>query len=208
MAGDGRAGLRALFARPADLVVLDVMLPELDGWQVLGRIRELTDVPVLMLTARGTQAERVRGLRSGADDYVVKPFGHEELLARVEALFRRTASGRGIDGRAPARIYADGLVEIDFVEHRVRVRGEEVALTPLEFRLLTAFTEHHDEVLDRDQLLTMVWGSRTAVFPDQVKVYVGYLRRKIGPRADGSSPIETVRGFGYIYRAGPEARAA
>jgi DNA-binding response OmpR family regulator len=200
MAGDGRAGLRALFARPADLVVLDVMLPELDGWQVLGRIRELTDVPVLMLTARGTQAERVRGLRSGADDYVVKPFGHEELLARVEALFRRAASGRGIDGRAPARSYADGLVEIDFVEHRVRVRGEEVALTPLEFRLLTAFVQRPNQLLCHDELLRLVWGDAGGVSQHQVKLYVGYLRRKLGLSVDSHGQIETVRGFGYRYR--------
>ena len=100
-------------------------------------------------------------------------------------------------------VYEDAFVRIDFAQRQVTVGDRHVSLTPLEFRLLTAFTENREQVLDRDRLLTMVWGSRTAVFPDQVKVYVGYLRRKLGVRGDGASPIETVRGFGYIYRADP-----
>jgi DNA-binding response OmpR family regulator len=198
-AGDGKAALRRLHEVHPRLVVLDVMMPELDGWQTLARIRDVSDVPVILLTARALEWERTRGLRSGADDYMTKPFSPMELAARVEALLRRAGSG---DDDRPG-VYDDGFVRIDFAQRQVTVTGRPVSLTPLEFRLLSAFTENGEQVLDRDQLLTMVWGSRTAVFPDQVKVYVGYLRRKIGVRADGTSPIETVRGFGYIYRAGP-----
>jgi DNA-binding response OmpR family regulator len=206
-ATDGRTALRRLYELHPRLVVLDVMMPELDGWQTLERIRDVSDVPVILLTARALEWERTRGLRGGADDYMTKPFSPMELAARVDALLRRTGDR---ETERPG-VYDDGFVRIDFAQRQVVVAGAPVRLTPLEFRLLTAFTENRDRVLDRDQLLTMVWGSRTAVFPDQVKVYVGYLRRKIGVRADGSSPIETVRGFGYIYRAGPgptEARAA
>lgn len=198
-AGDGKAALRQLHELHPRLVVLDVMMPELDGWQTLERIRDVSDVPVILLTARTLEWERTRGLRSGADDYLTKPFSPMELAARVDALLRRS---RGRETDRPV-VYEDAFVRIDFAQRQVTVGDRQVSLTPLEFRLLNAFTENRDQVLDRDHLLTMVWGSRTAVFPDQVKVYVGYLRRKLGVRGDGASPIETVRGFGYIYRADP-----
>lgn len=195
-ASDGRMALKRLYELHPRLIVLDVMMPDLDGWQTLERIRDVSDVPVILLTARALEWERTRGLRSGADDYMTKPFSPMELAARVDALLRRSGAR---DTERP-NVYDDGFVRIDFARRQVWVEGAPVSLTPLEFRLLTAFTETRDQVLDRDQLLTMVWGSRTAVFPDQVKVYVGYLRRKLGVRADGSSPIETLRGFGYMYR--------
>jgi DNA-binding response OmpR family regulator len=190
VAPDGRAGLRSFHADPPDLVILDVTMPELDGWQTLERIRDLSDVPVLMLTARTAELERVRGLRAGGDDYVAKPFGRQELLARVEALLRRT---RGAVRTSAA--YSDDSIEVDFAQAAVTVRGAVVALTPLEFRLLSAFVRHPNQVLSRDQLFELVWTDRGRASTDQVKLYVGYLRRKIGADA-----IETVRGFGYRYR--------
>ncbi len=193
-ASDGREGLRALYASPPDLVLLDVSMPNLDGWQVLERIRDLTDVPVLMLTARDAELEKVRGLQAGADDYVTKPFGRQELLARVEALLRRT---RGPANRPET--YADELVGVDFAQRTVTVNGETVALTPLEFKLLAAFVRHPNQVLSREQLLDLVWGDAYGASGDQVKLYVGYLRRKLDADAEGG-PIETVRGFGYRYR--------
>lgn len=195
-AGDGRQGLREMYAAAPDLVILDVEMPELDGWLTLERIREVSDVPVLMLTARTAELERVRGLRGGADDYVVKPFGHQELLARVQALLRRSGARRA---DAPEG-YADARVEIDFARRAVRCDGREVALTPLELKLLLAFVRHPGQVLSRDQLLELAWGDPLGVSPDQVKLYVGYLRRKLDPAAPQSTPIETVRGFGYRYR--------
>ena len=178
-----------------------MMMPELDGWATLERMRDVSDVPIIMLTARGFDTERSRGLRSGADDYVIKPFSPMELTARVAALLRR-AQGR--ETELPM-VFDDGFLSIDKAQRKVVVGGRDVSLTPLEFRLLTTLVDHRDEVLDRDRLLTLVWGGATAVFPEQVKLYVGYVRRKIGMRADGTSPIETIRGFGYIYRGAPAA---
>jgi DNA-binding response OmpR family regulator len=192
---DGRAGLRELYGTPPNLVILDVEMPELDGWATLERIRDLSDVPVLMLTARETELERVRGLKGGADDYVVKPFGHQEIVARVQALLRR-AGAREPDEQT----YADALLMIDFTQMAVSYSERVVALTPLEFKLLSSFVRHPNQVLSRDQLLELVWGDPFGVSPDQVKLYVGYLRRKLDPRAPDSTPIETVRGFGYRYR--------
>ena len=192
-ADNGRAGLRSMYASPPDLVLLDVGMPQFDGWQTLERIRDMSDVPVLMLTARTGELEKVRGLRAGADDYVTKPFGRQELLARAEALLRRT-EGRGPGGAAT---YADALVEVDFAQRALSVSGRPVSLTPLEFRLLSAFVRHPNQVLSHDQLLELVWGSPVAASRDQVKLYVGYLRRKLGSAAES---LETVRGFGYRYR--------
>ena len=187
-ARDGRDALRRFHAERPELVVLDVSMPDLDGFQTLERIRDLSNVPVLMLTARIEELEMVRGLKSGADDYVTKPFRKQELLARVEAILRR----RPDDDEA--EIYTDPLLTVDFAERSVTANGRPVSLTPLEFKLLTALTRHPNQVLSRDQLLELVWGEW--VSPEQVKNYVGYLRRKLG----NPVAIETVRGFGYRYR--------
>ena len=198
-APNGRLGLRDFHSWRPDLVVLDVAMPELDGWGVLERIRDLSDVPVLMLTARGDELERVRGLQSGADDYVVKPFGRQELIARVEALLRRAARGTPQD---EVEIYADDYLTIDYAQRAVTVGVRPVQLTPLEFKLLATFVRHPRQVLSRDQLLELVWGDTYGVGGDQVKLYVGYLRRKLDPDVPDSVPIATVRGFGYSYRPG------
>jgi DNA-binding response OmpR family regulator len=197
-ARDGREGLRRFYETEPGVVVLDIRMPELDGWQVLERIRELSDTPILVLSANDGELDKVRGLREGADDYLTKPFGRQELIARIEALLRRAAS----DGR-PIEVLADGLLEIDLPQRRVTILDREVALTPTEFKLLTAFARSPDRVLSRDQLIAAVWGDAGARSPDQVKLYVGYVRRKLLDAA-GVNPIETVRGFGYRYV--PEAR--
>jgi DNA-binding response OmpR family regulator len=193
-AREGQAGLRELYAGSPDLVILDVAMPGLDGWATLERIREVTDVPVLMLTAHDAELERVRGLKGGADDYVVKPFGRQELVARVEVLLRRPRSG------ATRETYADALLSISFAQRAVRYEEREVDLTRLEYRLLSAFVHHPNQVLSHDQLRELVWGDNLATSRDEVKLYVGYLRRKLAPDAPRSTPIETVRGFGYRYR--------
>ena len=194
-AGDGRAGLRAFHQTPADLVLLDVSMPELDGWETLERIRDLSDVPVMMLTARGAELERVRGLQAGADDYMVKPFGRQELVARVQALLRRARSS----GDDRQETYADERVTIDFGQRAVTYEGRDASLTPLEFKLLSAFVRHPRQVLSRQQLLELVWGNAYEASGDQVKLYVGYLRRKLDSEHPERVPIETVRGFGYRY---------
>jgi DNA-binding response OmpR family regulator len=195
---NGREGLREFHAWRPDLVVLDVSMPELDGWNVLDRIRDMSDVPVLMLTARADELERVRGLQAGADDYVVKPFGKQELVARVQALLRRASRGAY---KEESGTYADAYLALDWSQARVTVGDREVKLTPLEFRLLSTFVRNPRQVLSRDQLLELVWGDSYGVAGDQVKLYVGYLRRKLDPNDPDAVPIETVRGFGYRYTA-------
>jgi DNA-binding response OmpR family regulator len=194
-AGDGRSALRQLFETPPALVILDVTMPDMDGYQTLERIRDLSDVPVIMLTARTQELERVRGLSSGADDYVAKPFGRQELLARVQALLRRSGGKPEMN-----ESYRDDFVDIDYPQRRVLVHDREVQLTPLEFKLLSSFVQHPNQVLSRDQLLELVWGDPYGVSGDQVKLYVGYLRKKLVPDSPDTAPIETVRGFGYRYR--------
>jgi DNA-binding response OmpR family regulator len=190
---DGRAALRAFHTGKHDLIVLDVTMPELDGWEVLERIRDLSEVPVLMLTARDSESDRVRGLRGGADDYVTKPFDRDELLARVEALMRRAP-------REDEPVsYTDSFMQVDFVQRAASVEGRDIALTRLEYNLLEAFVRHPNQVLSQEQLLELAWEDPHAVSRDQVKLYVGYLRRKLGRQGD-TSPIETVRGFGYRFR--------
>jgi DNA-binding response OmpR family regulator len=194
-AEDGRTALRTLFTTPPALVILDVTMPDMDGYQTLERIRDLSEVPVLMLTARTQELEKVRGLSAGADDYVAKPFGRQELLARVQALLRRSG------GRSEVvETYADEFVQVDYGQRRIVVQGRDVQLTPLEFKLLAAFVQNPNQVLSRDQLLELVWGDPYGVSSDQVKLYVGYLRKKLVPAAPETAPIETVRGFGYRYR--------
>jgi DNA-binding response OmpR family regulator len=193
-AADGNEALRVFYAEQPELVLLDVSLPGLDGFATLQRIRDLSDVPVVMLTARADELDKVRGLRAGADDYVTKPFGRQELLARVETHLRRKSGGE------TSERYEDDFLTIDFAQRSVVAGGRPVELTPLEFGLLAVFVRNPNQVLSQDQLLELVWGGTRGSAREQVKLYVGYLRRKVGTDAAGESPIETRRGFGYCYR--------
>jgi DNA-binding response OmpR family regulator len=193
-AADGVEALRAVFDHRPDAVVLDVDMPRLDGWQVLERIREVSDVPVLMLTAAAIEElDKVRGLRAGADDYVLKPFGRQELVARVEAMLRR---GRPTRTAEPEALQA-GPVTIDLRQRLACVGDEELRLTPLEFKLLSAFARHPRQILGQDQIIELVW-NEPYIAGDQVKLLVGRLRKKLAGRFD-EDPIETVRGFGYRF---------
>jgi DNA-binding response OmpR family regulator len=197
LAADGEAGLRAFFDARPDLVILDIGLPGMDGWQVLERLRELSDVPVVMLTAQGDELDRVRGLRGGADDFVAKPFGRQELAARVDALLRRAALGNGAGKGEDLDITSDAIFTVDHVQRTVRAGGEELRLTPTEYRLLAAFVRHPGQVLSADQIIDLVWGD-PYIQREQVKIAVGRLRKRV----EGVAPaelIETVRGFGYRY---------
>ncbi len=208
-AADGAEALRLLYAERPDVLLLDVDMPGLDGWTVLGRVRELSDVPVLMLTAKSSELDKVRGLRAGADDYVVKPFGRAELSARVAAVLRRGArAAAGATGAADLPdVYADGLLTVDHRQRTALAGATDLHLTPREFTLLAAFVRHPAQVLSGEQLVELVWGDPWTA-PDQVKVAVGRLRRKLAAAGAGD-PIETVRGFGYRYRPadGPSGRA-
>ncbi len=196
-AASGKEGLAVFHASSPDLVVLDISMPGLDGWATLERIRDVSSVPVVMLTARTSELEVVRGLKGGADDYVKKPFGRQELLARVERLLQ------GLPTEERARRLADGSLAVDLVERAVRVNGRSVSLTPLEFRLLAALLAHAGEALGHERLLELVWGDARGRSRDNVKLYVGYLRRKLADGGADASRIETVPGFGYRYRPTP-----
>ena len=186
----GAAALEQARRRRPDLVVLDVMMPEIDGVEVCRRLRADGNLPILLLTARGGTADRVRGLDSGADDYLVKPFAYAELLARVRALLRRTPA-------PPAVLsFADLRVDIDAAD--VRRGDRRISLTAREFALLTHFLRHPRQVLTRDQLLAAVWRDEETD-ANVVAVYIGYLRSKLeGPGEPRL--IQTVRGFGYSLR--------
>jgi len=203
VAADGREGLRVFHGARPGLVILDVGLPEMDGWTVLERIRDLSDVPVLMLTAHGHEAEKVRGLRGGADDYMTKPFSNAELVARAQALLRRRQAGSPGESQK-AEVFDDGSIEVNFAAHEVRVGGEVVELTPTEYRLLAALVRHQGQVLSAQTLLDLAWSDPLGIGPERVKYAVMRLRRKLGAQDEtADSPIEAVRGFGYRYRASP-----
>ena len=194
-AAGGKLGLRAFHSVRPDLVILDIGLPDLDGWAVLERIRDLSDVPVLILTARGQESDKVRGLTGGADDYLTKPFGNHELAARAETLLRRPRASQ-----PPAAVYDDGSIRISFGSHEVSVDGAPVTLTPTEFRLLTAFVRNAGQTLTPEQLLELAWNDPWGVGPDRVKFSIMRLRRKLGRGPGPRSSIEAIRGFGYRYQ--------
>jgi two-component system KDP operon response regulator KdpE len=190
----GTAGLQAFYEQHADLVILDVMMPKMDGWMVCERLREISDVPILMLTAKGEERDRLRGFRLGLDDYVVKPFSFAELVARVSAILARA--------RHPA-LHAHpvpivrGEVTIDLAERRIIRHGQPVHLTPTEFRLLAALAEQPGHTLAPETLLARVWGDEYADDVENVKRYVHYLRQKLEPDPEHPQLILTERGFGY-----------
>jgi DNA-binding response OmpR family regulator len=192
---DGRAALRAVHQHKPDLVVLDVELPSLNGWEVLERVRDITDVPVLMLTALGREADRVRGLRGGADDYLTKPFANAELVARVEALLRRSGGTHWSD-----EIYDDGVLRLDPTTRSVRTGELECRLTATEFRLLNVLVRNAGVTLTPGQLLAHAWDDPSGVGTERVKFVVLRLRRKLGWPDPETSPVESIRGLGYRYR--------
>jgi two-component system, OmpR family, response regulator MprA len=206
VAADGPAGLAAIRDDPPDIVVLDVMLPGVDGVEICRRVRAAgDDVAILMVTARDAVRDRVTGLDAGADDYLVKPFDHDELLARVRALLRRRTASAGPGPDAPDAAGAVVLrladLELDPAAMTVLRAGEPVELTTQEFRLLEHFVRHPRVVLSRERLLDAVWGLDARTASNVVDVYVGYLRRKI----DDGRPVRllhTVRGAGYVLREG------
>ncbi len=193
---DGREGLRVFHNTRPELVILDIGLPSMDGWTVLDRLRELSDVPILMITGQSAEADKVRGLRAGADDYLAKPFGNEEVLARVEALLRRARGSKGADLTS----YDDGMLRIDFGRRNVSVRGCDITTTPTEFALIVAFARNPDQVLSLDQLLRLAWRDEAVVGPDRVKFTIHRLRKKLAGAGIEDFPLDAVRGFGYRYQ--------
>ncbi|MFQ5858140.1 MAG: response regulator transcription factor [Anaerolineae bacterium] len=196
-ARDGVQGLRAAFNSQPDLVLLDVMMPDMDGWETLTRLRGVSDIPIIMLTAKDEQADVVKGLDLGADDYIVKPFGTDELTARIGAALRRA--------RLPATsqkttAYADDYLSVDFVKRRVMVAGVPVNLTPTEFRLLTCLVRYAGRVVPHKVLLAEVWGPEYIDDTQYLKLYVRYLREKIEKDPGSPEYILTEWGEGYYFR--------
>ena len=195
VARDGAAGLRTFYEQSPDVVVLDVALPGQSGFEVLQEIRRTSDVPVLMLTARGEELDQVRGLEMGADDYVVKPVRHLALLARIKAVLRRA------ELPPPHQALPDfvaGELAINFQSHQVTLRGAPVKLTPVEYKVLYHLVRNVGRLLPHQALLERVWGAEYGATPEYLKVFISRLRAKIEP-AGGFHYIENERGLGYRF---------
>lgn len=194
-ATDGQRGLDLVAAEMPDLVVLDLMLPKMDGYEVCRRIREFSLVPVIMLTAKGEQVDKLRGFEMGADDYLTKPFAPAELLMRVQAVLRRTQLG----GTPPASgAVTCGEVTVDLVRRKVTARGEPVKLTPTEYKLLHQLITNTGKVLSHTDLLTSVWGPEYRDDRDYLWAYVRHLRKKLEPDPDHPTHIHSEAGVGYV----------
>jgi DNA-binding response OmpR family regulator len=179
-----------------DLILLDVMLPDIDGFEVLRMIREISNVPVIMLTAKGEEDDRVRGLEMGADDYMTKPFSPRELVSRVKAVLRRTEMAAG---GTHGLIEVDDRLKLDFDRREVWVDGQLVNLRPTEYRLLYHLVKNAGWVVTHDQLLTKVWGYEYRDEPHYVRLYINYLRKKIEEDPANPRYILTERGVGYRF---------
>jgi two-component system KDP operon response regulator KdpE len=195
VAKDGGEGLRQAYAWQPDLVVLDIMMPDMDGWTVCERLRELSEVPIIFVTAVGKETDIVRGLEMGADDYLVKPFSPRELVARIEAVLRRGT--RGDASAIEARTYENGPLTVNLESRQVKLNGEHVDLTPIEFKLLSTFIRNEDKVLTHRFLLSQVWGPAYEEERQYLKLYVWYLRQKIEEDPSNPQLVLTERGVGY-----------
>jgi DNA-binding response OmpR family regulator len=191
---DGRSGLRLVADSRPDLVVLDVMMPGMDGWEVCRRLREKSNVPIIMLTAKGEEIDKLRGFRLGVDDYVTKPFSFAELTARVGAVLARATHAPGSTQQATS-----GDLTIDFDQRRVTKASRSIDLTPTEYHLLETLARHAHRTVPTEQLLVDVWGPEYAGEVEHVKHYIWALRKKI--EADPGDPVHiiTERGFGYRF---------
>lgn len=196
-AADGAAGMRALYECHPDVVVLDVLMPAMDGWTVCQRVRELSSVPIIMLTSLDREEEMVRGLDLGADDFVAKPISPAHLAARVRAILRR--AGEQAPASSPGVVYHDDALSIDVATHTVLLEGEPVELTPTEFRLLVALAESAGRVQSTAHLLLEIWGPEYVDDVDFLRVYVWRLRKKLEHGSRLHRWIHTERGFGYRF---------
>ncbi len=191
---NGKLGLRAMYERQPEIILLDVTMPEKDGWETLKRIREVSNVPVIMLTARGDEADILHGFSLGADDYVTKPFSFAQLAARLHAVLGRSVQ----DSAAESKLSIDGL-EVDIRLKRVSRDGEPLTLTPTEFKLLVTLMRHAGDVISPKDLVKEVWGAQYANEIGHVRRYVWHLRQKIEPDPENPRYIHNDRGFGYRF---------
>lgn len=197
IANNGIDGLQQVYAQQPDLVVLDILMPRMDGWETCTRIREMSPVPIIILTARDDEADKVKGFQCGADDYVIKPFSFAELTARIDAVLRRSQPAHA----TKRRLYTRDDLCVDLDGRRVIRKGKVIELTPTEFRLLSYLAENAGRVLSKEQLLNAVWGYGHQQQVGYVKRYIWYLRHKIEDDPLKPCFIRTVRGFGYTFPA-------
>ena len=197
-AEDGETGLRRVFSSRPDLVLLDVNMGQMDGWEVCRRIRDISDIPVIMVTVNKQKSDLLKGFTSGADDYITKPFDYPELIARVGAVLRR--SNAAVFQEKP-QTYNDGQLEIDWRSHQVYVRGQLVKLSPTEFKLLACLIENRGWIVTHEELLRKAWGVNYIGDKSFVKLYIRYLRQKIEKDPGRPELIVTERGIGYRYPA-------
>lgn len=194
---DGETGLKQAHTGAYDMAILDVMLPKMNGFEVLRNLREDSTLPVLMLTARGEDMERIVGLETGADDYLPKPFNPRELVARLRAILRRVDKGEGEDG-IPEKINVDDL-EVSAAGRSARLNGAEISLTSVEFDLLLALVRDAGKIVKKEDLSETVLERSLSPYDRSLDMHVSNLRKKLGPRGDGGERIKTVRSVGYIY---------
>jgi DNA-binding response OmpR family regulator len=194
---DGQSGLERARSGDFDMAILDVMLPKMNGFDVLRKLREDSDVPVLMLTARGDDMERIVGLEIGADDYLPKPFNPRELVARLRAILRRV-SNDDENGSTPEKVQVDDL-EISTTSRSAKLQGSEVALTSVEFDLLVNLVRQAGRIVKKEDLSENVLDRSLSPYDRSLDMHISNLRKKLGHRADGSERIKTVRSVGYIY---------
>ncbi len=201
VAHDGREGLRQVYLHHPDLVLLDIMMPQMDGWTVCQRIREVSNVPIIMLTAQGRQEDIVRGLEDGADDYIVKPFELPVLVARIRANLRRAAMGPVEMASSEEPLYADSWLSFNAAKRRVTVNGQPVKLTPTEYNLLALLIRNAGRVLTYREMLEQVWGWEYIDDVDYLRVYIWHLRRKLEPDPKNPRYILTEHGVGYRFES-------
>jgi two-component system KDP operon response regulator KdpE len=193
-ADSGEEALSLAAGKNPDLIILDIRLPGIDGYEVCTRIREFSATPIIMLTAKGEEQEKVRGLRLGADDYVTKPFGAEELMARVETVLRRHRTPEVLT----PPILIVGELAIDFIQRKVTIEGQEVSLSPTEYRLLQCLAVNAGRVLVHEELQEKVWGSEYREYFEGLRVYIWRLRKKIERDPQHPSYVLTKPGVGYM----------
>ena len=195
-AEDGIEGMRKIFSSRPDLVLLDAKLPKMDGWEVCRRIREITDIPVIMLTACGQKTDRLKGFASGADDYLTKPIDFDELTARIRAILHRSQPA---NHEEKPSTFSHGEIEIDWGSHQVWVRGNRVKLSPIEYKVLSCLVKNRGWIVTHEQLLEKAWGPNYFGDKSLVKLYIRYLRQKIEKSPHNPEIILTERGTGYLF---------
>jgi len=192
-ASGGQPALRSFYANRPDLVIVDVMMPGMDGWEVTARVREMADTPVIMLTAKSGEADKLRGFRLGVDDYVTKPFSLAELGARVAAVLARAAAGRA----SAEAVYHAGPITVDMKKRQALLNQNLLTLTPTEFRVLACLAERAGEAVSQEELVERAWGEYRKEGSGALRRYIWFLRKKVEDDPEDPKRLVTVRGFGY-----------